>query len=66
MKAKFAIFLGGLMLLLSASSCVGYYEGHGHRNQHGHKHGHYKKGHNKHYKKGHQKHRKYDKHRGRH
>lgn len=58
MKTKFAIFLGGLMLLLSVSSCVGYYHDHGHRPQRGNHHGHHKKGHNKHYKKGHNKHHK--------
>lgn len=56
MKAKFAIFLGGLMLLLSVSSCVGYY--HDRRPQRGHHNGYHKKGHNKHYKKGHNKHHK--------
>lgn len=67
MKAKFAIFLGGLMLLLSVSSCVGYYQDHGHRPQRGNHHGHHKKGHNKHYKKGHNKHHKSNgRHRGGH
>lgn len=64
MKARFAIFLGGLILLISASSCVGYYHDHGPR----HPHGHHKKGHNKHHhKKEHKRHNKeHGKHRGRH
>ncbi|MNL56505.1 hypothetical protein D3C87_1800060 [compost metagenome] len=63
MKAKFAFFLAGLILLISASSCVGYYHDHGPR----HPHGHHKKGHNKHYKKEHKRHNKgHGKHRGRH
>ena len=47
MKTKLAIFLSGLMLLLVASSCVGYYHDRGPRYDRGHHYGHYKKHHNK-------------------